>query len=70
MRLRIAVLPLAVVALTLPVKYSPTDGVTLARACGQEVPTTGTCCPQLRATCVIGSYVGARQYYLREGPCP
>jgi hypothetical protein len=38
MRPRIAVLPLAVVALTLPLKYSPTDGVTLARACGQEVP--------------------------------
>ncbi|MFZ2323369.1 MAG: hypothetical protein WAV89_06715 [Ignavibacteriaceae bacterium] len=31
--------------------------------------TTGTCCSQQFATCVIGSYVRENAYYKKEGPC-
>lgn len=31
---------------------------------------TGTCCPDVIGTCVIGQYVEPKAYYLADGSCP
>jgi hypothetical protein len=48
-----------------PLAFSPGKGVHVTKACAQN----GTCCFELNATCVVGTYSQLNAYYKTEGSC-
>lgn len=53
-----------VLALT-PLAFTPERGVVENQACAQS----GTCCPEVGSTCVIGDFSKADAYYKTSGSC-
>lgn len=63
-RLRAALICVPVLATAAPVSFSG-KGLDVSRAECQD----GTCCPEPKSTCIVGTYQRADKYYKSSGSC-
>lgn len=52
-----------------PFALSSASGVHVNDACAADGTDSGTCCPEARSICVVGTFVGQNYYYKSEGSC-